>query len=374
MIKAQRLPASLTPLDAALAAVLREVAPVTPCELPLAQALDCVAADMPPFKPYPARDIAAHDGWAFRASDLIGASSYSPLSLATPAFWAEAGAILPDHCDCVVDADAVQVMGSVVQVVAEAVPGQGVRRAGSDVAGGRPAIDAGRIVTPRDVLVARSAGAPRLHVRRPRVRLVNIPEPSGEAVTAQLIAEIARASGAEIVRAEAKGRDASSVATALAAETCDFLLTIGGTGVGRTDATIAALAKQGKVLAHGIALQPGRTAALGRIGTVPVVALPGAPDQALGAFWTIALAVLDRLAARRPRSAQTLPLRRKIASQVGIAEIALLEKSDHGWMPIAVGDCSLASIASADAWLVVPGMSEGFAAGTAVDAYLLRDG
>src|SRR5262249_5001467 len=33
MITAQRLPASLTPLDAALAAVLRDVAPVTPLEL-----------------------------------------------------------------------------------------------------------------------------------------------------------------------------------------------------------------------------------------------------------------------------------------------------------------------------------------------------
>ena len=42
-------------------------------------------------------------------------------------------------------------------------------------------------------------------------------------------------------------------------------------------------------------------------------------------------------------------------------------------MPLAVGDLSLETIARADAWLVVPGGSEGFAAGTPVDAYMLRD-
>jgi len=34
---------------------------------------------------------------------------------------------------------------------------------------------------------------------------------------------------------------------------------------------------------------------------------------------------------------------------------------------------SLETIARADAWLAVPGGMEGFAAGTPVDAYMLRD-
>jgi molybdopterin biosynthesis enzyme len=228
-------------------------------------------------------------------------------------------------------------------------------------------------VTARDLLVARNAGLQRLSVRRPRLRLVNIPAISGDTATAELIAESARASGAEVVRADATGRHAESIVKALDTDACDFLVTIGGTGVGRTDATITALAKRGDVLAHGIALQPGRTSAVGRIGAIPVVALPGAPDQAFGVWRTIVLAALDRLSARHQRPTQTLPLHRKIASQVGIAEIALLEKSDHGWMPISVGDLSLAAIARADGLLVVPGTSEGFAAGTPVDAYILRD-
>jgi molybdopterin biosynthesis enzyme len=373
MVSTQRLPASLTPLDAALAALLHGLAPVAPVELPLADAVGCVATDMPPLKPIPSRDVAASDGWALRARDLVGASSYSPLLLPASPVWVEAGDPMPDDCDCVVDSDSVDRAGPMVEVLAEAIPGQGVRRAGGDVAGGSPVVAAGRRVRPRDLLVVRAAGLDKLTVRRPRLRIVNIPAVSGEAVTAQLISELARAAGTEIVGTAAAGRDAASIAGALEASACDLKVTIGGSGVGRTDAAITALAQRGEVVAHGVALQPGRTSAVGRIGDIPVLALPGAPDQALGAWWTLALPVLDRLSGREGRTRQTLPLARKIASNVGIAEIVLLERADQSWIPLAVGDLSLAAIARADAWLVVPGGSEGFAAGAAVDAYILRD-
>ena len=365
----QRLPASLTPLDAALAAVLRDLKPVVPVELPLTEALRCIAAEMPPVRAYPPHDVAAADGWALRARDLVGASSYTPLPLASSPPWVEAGDKMPENCDCVLDADSVDQTGPLVQVLAEAIPGQGVRRAGGDVAAASLLAEAGRRVESRDLLVARAAGAEKITVRRPRLRIVNIP---GGVITANLITECARAAGAEIIFAEAVSRDAAAIADALDAD-CDLLVTIGGSGVGRTDAAIAALARRGEVLAHGIALQPGRTAAVGRIARIPVIALPGAPDQALAAWWTLALPVLDRLSGRLPRQPVTLPLARKIASSVGIAEIALVERNNGGWMPLSVGDMPLETTARADAWLAVPAGSEGFAAGTPVDAYMLRD-
>jgi molybdopterin molybdotransferase len=372
MISTQRLSASLTPLDVALAALLHELTPVTPIELPLAEALGCIAAEMPPLKAHPPHDIAAIDGWALRARDLVGASSYSPLPLATSPVWVEAGDAMPEGCDCVIDSDAVDQTGPMVQVLAEAIPGQGVRRAGSDIAGGTVVVGAGRRVLPRGLLMARAAGIARLLVRRPRLSVVNIPA-TGAAVTAQLIAESARKAGADVVCVEAAGRDPESIAQALDAESCDLVLTVGGSGVGRTDAAVTALAQRGEVIAHGLALQPGRTSAIGRIGKTPVVALPGAPDQAFAAWWTLALPVLDRLSGHRPRKTLNLPLARKIASGVGIAEIVLLERRQGAWTTLAVGDLSLETIARAEAWLAVPGGSEGFAAGAPVDGYMLRD-
>lgn len=366
----QRLPASLTPLDVARDALLNGLEPVAPVELALVQALRCIAADMPRLAAHPPRDVAAADGFAMRSHDLVGASSYSPLPLPSTPRWVEAGEALPDGCDCVVDADSIDTSGPIAQVVAEAAPGQDVRRAGSDIAGGSVVAAEGRRILPRDLLIARVAGLVKLRVRRPRLRLVNIP---GGTLTADLIAESARNAGAEVNTISAEGRDAASIASALDANGCDLLITIGGSGVGRHDAAVLALAKRGEVIAHGIALQPGRTSAVGRIGKTPVVALPGAPDQAFAAWWTLALPLLDRLSGRRPRKTLGLPLARKIASQVGLAEIVLLERKDGAWTTLATGELSLEAIARAEAWLAIPGGSEGFAAGAPVDAYMLRE-
>ena len=126
----QRLPPALTPLDTALAALLRGVDPIATIELPLAEAAGCIAAGTPLLAAFPTRDIAAADGWALCANDIVGASAYSPLPLTTAPVWVDAGDAMPPGCDCVLDADAVEVSGPLAQVLAEGVPGRGVRRAG----------------------------------------------------------------------------------------------------------------------------------------------------------------------------------------------------------------------------------------------------
>ena len=370
MTTPQRLPASLTPLDAALHALLDGVGPVLPIEFPLAEALRCIAAEMLPLTAHPPHDIAVADGFALRARDLVGVSSYLPLPLAAAPVWVEAGDAMPSGCDCVLDSDSVDLAGPMPQVLAEAIPGQGVRRAGGDIAAGSLVVEAGRRVRPRDLLIARAAGIGALKVRRPRLRIVNIP---GGTVTADLIAESARSAGADVVSLTIASRDAASIAAALDVSACDLLLIVGGSGVGRSDATVAALAERGVVLAHGVAVQPGRTSAVGRIGTTPVVVLPGAPDQAFAVWWTLALPALDHLSGRRPRKTLNLPLARKIASPVGIAEIVLLERKQGAWVTLAAGELSLDAIARAEAWLAVSSAMEGFAAGTRVDAYMLRE-
>ena len=154
MTSPQRLPTSLTPLDKALDALLQGVEPAAPVELTLAEALRGVAADMPPLQAHPPRDIAAVDGYAFGARDLVGASSYSPLPLTTSPVWVEAGEVMPDGCDCVLDSDSVDLSGPMPQVLTEAIPGQGVRRAGGDIAAGSFVAEAGQQVLPCDLLMA----------------------------------------------------------------------------------------------------------------------------------------------------------------------------------------------------------------------------
>jgi molybdopterin biosynthesis enzyme len=366
----QRLPVSLTPLDVALAALLRGLKALPAVELPLREALGCVTAELSPLKAYPPHDAAAADGWALRTRDLVGASSYTPVPLTMPAVWVEAGDQIPNGCDCVIDADSVDETGPISQVLTEAIPGQGVRRIGGDIADGF-VVPPGSPFRPIDILLARAAGLETMRVRRPRLRVVNVPSIEGKVTTANLVQESARSAGTEVVYAGAASRDASSIVEALDVTSCDLLVTIGGCGIGRTDATVVALAQCGEVIAHGIALRPGRTSAICRIGNTPVIAVSGSADHALAAWWTLALPALDRLSGRQPRRTTVLPLVRKIASSVGIAEIALLGRKDDSWVPLALGDLPFETIVGAQAWLTVPGSSEGFAAGTPVAAYTL---
>ena len=101
--------------------------------------------------------------------------------------------------------------------------------------------------------------------------------------------------------------------------------------------------------------------------------LPGAPDQALAAWWTLALPVLDRLSGRRQRKTVNLPLARKIASHVGIAEIVLLERKQDMWIPLAVGELSLDAIARARPGSWYQAARKDLRRVAPVDAYMLRD-
>src|ERR1700743_3691270 len=107
MITPQPLPASLTPLDTALAAWLRDLKPVAATEVAPSDALHAGAAEMPVLAAVPAQNIAAVDGWVQRSSDLVGASSYTPLPLTAPPAWVEAGEPMPDGCGCGLDEDSV---------------------------------------------------------------------------------------------------------------------------------------------------------------------------------------------------------------------------------------------------------------------------
>jgi molybdopterin molybdotransferase len=374
MTDTQRLNAALTTLETASALLLDGVHGVAPVETALSDAIGGVAAELPKLAAgLPPFDIAMTDGWAMCARDLAGVSSYAPLPLTAPPVWVEAGERLPDGCDCVIDESSVERSGPLSQVIAEAIPGEGVRRAGEDFVANGAMLPAGRQVMAADLIVLRAAGRDSMPLRRPHVQVVGVPAGDGRNVSVDLITALAREAGARVTLSVAPTRDAGAIASVVGNGPRDLLLLVGGSGVGRGDAAVAALATCGKVAAHGLALQPGRTAAVGRIGATPVVVVPGAPASALSVWFALARPALDRLALHKPRAATIKPLARKIASPIGFAELVLLKATDGQWMPLAAGDLPLGQIVAGDAWLIVPGDSEGFAEGTHVGALPLRD-
>ncbi|MGE0239268.1 MAG: molybdopterin-binding protein [Parvibaculaceae bacterium] len=372
MSKTRPLQNVLTSLGSALAALLDGHARVEPTSMPLDQAIGHVAAEMPALTaPLPAQNRAALDGWALPSLDLVGASPYSPVPLRQLPRWVEAGEALPEGCDCVLRPDLVERHGPLVQVLAEANPGQDVRRAGEDIAANRPLVLAGRRFCAADLLALRALGSSAVMVRAPVLSLIDLTPSDGVGLTTEFIAALAREAGARVMTATSV-RDVQSITTALARASGDLIVLVGGTGAGRTDCAAQALAEAGTLIAHGLALAPGETTAVARRGAVPVVALPGLPGHALAAYLLLVRPLIDHLSARLPRQGLTLPLSRKVASAVGVAEIALVRREADSWQVLAVGDCTLDHIRMADAWLAIGSDSEGYAAGTSVEAFPLR--
>src|SRR3569623_970762 len=251
---------SLTSLDDALWHLLEGLQAVPDREQPIDQALGRISAGLTAPGPLPVKAVAMIDGWAVRSLDIVCASSYSPVALIAPPAWVECGQSLPDGCDSVSEPLSLEQQGGLFQIVAEVRPGQGVRRAGDEIAAGSPVIKSGQTIRPLDLLIATGLGLRSLPVRLPRLRLIKFASEDGQSPTAQYIAHLADRAGAAVTRVDA-ARTASAIASVLNVEDAELILTVGGTGAGKTDATVDALQGAGVLVAHGIAMLPGRSVA-----------------------------------------------------------------------------------------------------------------
>ena len=100
--------------------------------------------------------------------------------------------------------------------------------------------------------------------------------------------------------------DAVRSALAAAAADADAIVTSGGVSVGDEDHVKAALEAAGGRLHHWrLAIKPGKPVALGQIGGVPLLGLPGNPVAAMVTFLLVARPLLLHLAGAEP-----VPLRR----------------------------------------------------------------
>ena len=389
-----------TPVATALAWIDKHVSPLEVALAPLIGAAGRVlaepvaaAADVPPFT------RAAVDGIAVRAEETLGASAYNPLSFrllttceALPTVGAarvNAGALLPGGADAVVPLEQVSLdTGDTCEIIDPVVPGIGVERAGSHAVRGAILLPTGRRLRPHDIGLLASAGVARVPVvGRPEVRVVitgrslsppEAPSSSGAICDADgpLLRALIERDGGTLADLRYTNRDRAALRDALAAPGPDIVLVVGGTGNGAHDVAAAALAEAGTLAIHGMALCPGDSAGMGRVGaSLPVFLLPGAPAACLWAYEFFAGRAIRRFAGRHPM----LPFRsqerrtmRKIVSRIGMTEVRPVRCQDDASVEpiVSFDELGLMAAARADGFVIIPEGSEGFAEGATVAAYL----
>jgi molybdopterin molybdotransferase len=179
--------------------------------------------------------------------------------------------------------------------------------------------------------------------------------------------------GAELEACDAVA-DAEALGPRLREPGADLILVCGGSGDGANDYGAATLARCGRMEFGGIAMNPGETTRLGRVGSALVMLLPGAPLACLYAYEWFAGRAVRRLAGGSgewPYGTRRALLSRKVASTLGRLEFCRVRLDGDRAEPLAVSDGRLLSSAvRADGFVPVPPSSEGHPEQTEVTVWL----
>lgn len=328
----------LLPLEEAARLIAARVRPVEGVRrVPLARADGGVLAeDLAAAIDLPRFANSAVDGYAVRFDDLsaglplpvlgrlpAGAAASECLARGT-ARRIFTGAALPDGADTVFMQEDVRLdEGGRACLPPGLKRGANTRPRGEDIAAGTPALPRGRRLRPQDLALAAALGARELLLRRPpRVALFStgdeVVEPGDVPGPAQLfdcnrvlLAALARRAGAEVsdLGILRDRGDAIAGSIAAAARDHDLVLTSGGVSTGEEDHVRRAVEATGRLVFWRLAIKPGRPVAMGVVGGVPFIGLPGNPVAAFVTFVHVARPLIDALAGAAPSPRPTLPVR-----------------------------------------------------------------
>src|SRR5271166_5080445 len=339
----------------------------------------------------PPADVSAMDGYAVRAADgvlgarlrVIGAAPaghpFAGLVGPGQAVRIFTGGVVPDGADSILLQEDAASDGDSVTVNEAVREGRHIRRAGKDFAVGDVLVSAGRRMTPRDVGLAAAGNHPWVVLLATGDEIVFPGEaiPQGGIVSSNVhaLAAMARAAGAlPTILPVAPDDEAAIGAAADAAVRADLLVTTGGASVGDHDLVQSGLAARGMTLDFWkIAMRPGKPLIHGRIGTTPVLGLPGNPVSAFVCALLFLLPAVRRLSGESATdpSAERAVLGAPLPANDRRADFlrAFLQPGDPPVAtPAAVQDSSmLATLAHSDALILRAPFATALDAGAEVE-------
>lgn len=384
-------------------------------QVPVSDALGRVlAGDVVARVDVPSFDRSNLDGYAIQAADSYGAGELTPRRakllpraidagviphfevLPGEAAAIATGGMVPRGADAILMVEHAEVIDDELVIRRAVTPGSGVAFAGGDIAIGETVLRIGTFLTSRETGVLAAIGERNVSVwRRPRVAIISTGDeliepgqpmqpPHVYDSNARILADSARELGGlprewGIVRDDA---DALRRTLHAALDESDVVLLSGGTSKGQGDLcyrVVAELSDPG-IVAHGVALKPGKPICLAASAGKPVVILPGFPTSAIFTFHEFVAPVIALLGGRRDEARELLSARLAVRtnSEIGRTEYLLvnLVQCDDGLVayPMGKGSGSVTTFSRADGFVTIGRHTEIVEAGQHVDVHLIGRG
>jgi molybdopterin molybdotransferase len=401
----------LVPLDEAREAVVSQIQPLPPLELPLTDAYGCVAAaDITAVVDLPEFASSGMDGFAVRAMDVVDASPATPAELKVvgramigqrpeatvgmgEAVKIATGAPIPSGADAVVPIENAEGEDGLVRLFESVPAGRHVRPQGEDVRTGDVLVSAGKRLGAPEIGLLANAGVPHPLVHpRPRVIVFSTGDeliaptetPSFGQVrdaNAYTLFGALREAGAIPVLAGIVRDDPEQLKDAVLAYEiqADAFVSSGGVSVGERDVVKAAFYRRGDVVFSKVAMQPGMPQGFGFVEGKPFFGLPGNPVSVFVSFEMFVrpaiLKMMGRRQLRRPEVSATLD--GEISGPTGKTVFARVEvaRGADGWTATPTGGRGsnlISTVARANGLAVLPPGVGSMAAGERVTVLLFR--
>ncbi len=349
-----------------------------------------LAADLTAPFPVPPHDNAAVDGYAVHFDDLdsgretrlpVGARIAAGQSVDRPVPRGEAvriftGAPMPPGPDTVLMQEDCARDGDSVVVPPGIRRGANRRHAGEDIEAGAVVLTRGRRLRAQDVGLAASIGcaAPGVYAKLrvalfstgDEIREVTDPLPPGCVYDANryALAGLLDGLGCEVDDLGILEDSEAAVREALdgAAGGHDLIMTSGGVSTGEEDHVRAAVEALGGIHFWRLAIRPGRPLALGQVGRVPFIGLPGNPVAVMVTFMRFARPAILRLSGAVGEAPKTFPVRAGFAYRKKVSRrewLRVILHTGEDGMPYVTkfprdGAGILSSMVGADGLLELP--------------------
>jgi len=335
----------------------------------------------------PAIHISAMDGIAVKSADTLGVSEQHPVTLPDAAR-VNTGNIVPPGYDAVVMIEDVWIDGETYTVRKPVGPWQHIRPVGEDIGESEMILPSNHRIRPQDVGALANYGVTEVAIKNVRAGLIptgselvpaGVMPPPGKVVESNTLmaAAVLAEAGVEAHRYPIVPDDYDLIRDAVrrgAAEN-DILLVSAGSSAGTRDYTADIIRDLGEVLAHGVAIKPGKPVIIGRVEGKPVIGLPGYPLAAATVLREIVLPLVARygLPVREPERVAAR-LTTSLQSDIGTDEFVLLSAGRIGdrWVavPQSRGAGVQMSAVRANGHLQIPAQKEGAEAGETVEVRL----